>query len=239
MNDKPKSENGKICYVEIPADSVDVSAAFYREVFGWSIRTRGDGRIAFDDGIGGVSGTWVTGRKASTEPGLIFSIMVDSVTETVELLKTNGGKVVKEIQMGGDEVIVWFTDPAGNVISLYQHPGGGNGKICYLEIPAKDINKSADFYGKVFPWGIRKDNAENISFDDGIGLVSGMWTTELSTVDSGLIVYIMVDDVATTINAITLAGGVITQPVGMDLPSITARFSDPAGNILGLYQQPE
>jgi hypothetical protein len=32
-------------------------------------------------------------------------------------------------------------------------------------------------------------------------------------------------------------GGKIVQPIGADLPAITARFSDPAGNVLGLYQQ--
>jgi len=26
------------------------------------------------------------------------------------------------------------------------------------------------------------------------------------------------------------------QPIGKDCPEITARFSDPAGNILGIYQ---
>ena len=30
-----------------------------------------------------------------------------------------------------------------------------NGKICYIEIPALDIQRSADFYAKVFGWEIR------------------------------------------------------------------------------------
>ena len=40
-----------------------------------------------------------------------------------------------------------------------------------------------------------------------------------------------------TIKLVEENGGKITQQVGMELPEITARFSDPAGNILGLYQQ--
>jgi hypothetical protein len=28
------------------------------------------------------------------------------------------------------------------------------------------------------------------------------------------------------------------QPIGADLPEITARFRDPAGNVFGLYQEP-
>jgi len=53
----PTLGNGKICYVEIPADDIAKSATFYDEVFGWNVRKRGDGRLAFDDGINEVSGT--------------------------------------------------------------------------------------------------------------------------------------------------------------------------------------
>jgi len=48
----------------------------------------------------------------------------------------------------------------------------------------------------------------------------------------------MVDSVARTVDAVTIHGGGIVQPIGGDAPEITARFSDPAGNVLGLYQQP-
>ena len=39
----PTLANGKICYIEMPAVDVARSADFYSRVFGWSIRTRGDG----------------------------------------------------------------------------------------------------------------------------------------------------------------------------------------------------
>ena len=51
-------------------------------------------------------------------------------------------------------------------------------------------------------------------------------------------IYIMVDSVAATIDTVIANGGTIVQPIGMDAPEVTARFSDPAGNIIGLYQQP-
>ena len=31
----PTLGNGKLCYIEIPASDVQVSAEFYRDVFGW------------------------------------------------------------------------------------------------------------------------------------------------------------------------------------------------------------
>jgi predicted enzyme related to lactoylglutathione lyase len=69
----PTLANGKICYLEIPAIDVRRSAEFYEKVFGWRIRRRGDGSMAFDDTTGEVSGTWVVGRPASTQPGLLVS----------------------------------------------------------------------------------------------------------------------------------------------------------------------
>jgi predicted enzyme related to lactoylglutathione lyase len=48
----------------------------------------------------------------------------------------------------------------------------------------------------------------------------------------------MVDSVAATVDAIVANGGEIVQPIGGDAPEITARFRDPGGNVVGLYQQP-
>lgn len=118
------------------------------------------------------------------------------------------------------------------------HPTLGNGKICYLEIPAADIQQSADFYKSVFGWHVRERGDGHLAFDDGVGEVSGTWVkgrkpfTEL-----GILIYIMVNDMNHILEAIINYGGKIVQPVGMDAPEITARFSDPAGNILGLFQE--
>ena len=44
----PTRGNGKICYLQIPTTDVARSADFYQRVFGWNIRPRGDGSIAYD-----------------------------------------------------------------------------------------------------------------------------------------------------------------------------------------------
>jgi len=98
------STNGKICYIEIPAIDINASSTFYKEVFGWQTRRRGDGQIAFDDSVGEVSGTWVAGRKAATTPGLLIYIMVDSVAKTVEAVIANGGQIVQPIGMDAPEI---------------------------------------------------------------------------------------------------------------------------------------
>jgi hypothetical protein len=48
----------------------------------------------------------------------------------------------------------------------------------------------------------------------------------------------MVDSVEDTIKKVEANGGEIVQPIGADAPEITARFRDPAGNVVGLYQEP-
>ena len=120
---RPTLSNGKICYLEIPAIDVSVSVSFYQEVFGWQVRQRGDGSIAFDDTVGEVSGTWVTGRRPSPEPGILIYIMVDSVAAAIETVVAGGGKIVQPIGMDAPEITARFSDPAGNVFGLYQEPG--------------------------------------------------------------------------------------------------------------------
>jgi predicted enzyme related to lactoylglutathione lyase len=116
----PTLANGRICYIEMPATDIARSSEFYKKVFGWNIRTRGNGSVAFDDTTGQVSGTWVLGRPAAAKPGLLLYVMVDSVAATVEAVVANGGEIVQPI--GGDaaEITARFRDPGGNVIGLYQ-----------------------------------------------------------------------------------------------------------------------
>jgi hypothetical protein len=118
----PTLGNGKICYVEIPATDVALSADFYHKVFGWSIRQRGDGATAFDDAVGQVSGAWVTGRPPAAQPGFMIYIWVDSVAETVEAVVAHGCEIVQPIGADAPEITARFRDPAGNVVGLYQEP---------------------------------------------------------------------------------------------------------------------
>jgi predicted enzyme related to lactoylglutathione lyase len=122
-NDKPPTAaNGKICYIEMPAIDISASASFYKNAFGWNIRKRGDGATAFDDTTGQVSGAWVLNRKAMTEVGLLFYIMVDNIETAVKAVEANGGKIVQPVGMDAPETTARFSDPAGNVIGLYQEP---------------------------------------------------------------------------------------------------------------------
>jgi uncharacterized glyoxalase superfamily protein PhnB/catechol 2,3-dioxygenase-like lactoylglutathione lyase family enzyme len=114
---------GKICYLEIPALDVDRSAAFYREAFGWPSRVRGDGALAFDDTVGQVSGTWMTGRPPSAEPGILVYVMVADIGDALARVRAAGGEVVLDVDPDAPERVARVHDPGGNVIGVYQQPG--------------------------------------------------------------------------------------------------------------------
>ena len=118
----PASVHGKICYLEIPAVEISRSAAFYEAVFGWGIRTRGDGATAFDDAAGEVSGTWVTGRPPLGAPGVLIYIMVDDMASALARVVEHGGAIVQPVGADHPEITARFRDPAGNVLGLYQEP---------------------------------------------------------------------------------------------------------------------
>jgi predicted enzyme related to lactoylglutathione lyase len=118
----PTLANGKICYIEMPSTDIARSSDFYKRVFGWNIRKRGDGSASFDDTTGEVSGTWVLGRPPAATPGILFYVMVDSVVATLDAIVAGGGEIVQPIGADAPEITARFRDPAGNVIGLYQHP---------------------------------------------------------------------------------------------------------------------
>jgi uncharacterized glyoxalase superfamily protein PhnB len=118
---KPTLASGKICYLEIPADDVERSSQFYRDAFGWQLRTRDDGTVAFDDAVEEVSGSWVTDRPPSLEPGIMVYIMVANLEQVLAAVGAAGGEVLNRDAAPG-ELIGHVCDPAGNVIGVYQQP---------------------------------------------------------------------------------------------------------------------
>lgn len=117
-------------------------------------------------------------------------------------------------------------------------PTLGHGKICHLALPATDVEASATFYEQVFGWRLRRHDGGAITFDDGVGEVSGHVDPRLQPADGGPVVYVWVDDLAAAVEQVQQAGAEIVSPPGVDPGELTARFRDPGGNVLGIYQEP-
>jgi len=115
--------HGKICYLEIPANLAEDSARFYADLFGWTVRERGDGNLAFDDS-GSVSGTWVKESDRTPDERTRIYIMVDSITTSLDEIARRGGKIVTPRTEIGQNMGAFavFHDPVGNEFGLYEEP---------------------------------------------------------------------------------------------------------------------
>lgn len=113
------------------------------------------------------------------------------------------------------------------------------GEIRYVQIPASDVEASARFYAAAFGWGVRTNSDGERSFDDTSGHVSGAWRTDRAPADdAGVLVWVEVDSVAAALERIAAAGGEVVSPITPQRAGeAIATFRDPAGNVLGIFQQ--
>ncbi len=110
------------------------------------------------------------------------------------------------------------------------------GSLCHFEIPARDIQKSGEFYTKVFNWKL------NTSDFPGYGLLeltrephAGVEKRE--PFSNGVMIYIQVADISESLSMVKDAGGNIVKEK-TEIPNMGwfGLFSDPDGNVIGLYQ---
>jgi uncharacterized protein len=107
-----------------------------------------------------------------------------------------------------------------------------HGRVCYLQIPARDLMESAAFYEKVFGWKIERSYP---SFE-APGLI-GQWVTDRPPArEGGLLAWISVDRIDDVLDLVRAGGGEVLAPPTLDGPRWLATIRDPAGNALGIAQ---
>jgi PhnB protein len=110
---------GAVTYLHLPATDVRRAAAFYRDVFAWSINRPDSDRPSFDDAGGLLGGAWISDQLSAAAPGLLPYIYVADIDETVALIVAHGGAILTEPYPEGLLTIAIFRDPVGNVIGLW------------------------------------------------------------------------------------------------------------------------
>ena len=231
------------------------------DVFGFTERLRvsdPDGKVGhaqLNVGRGGVLlGAARPGFAPPKEVSQSLSVQVLDVDQHYEHAKQRGARIVHapttypygERQYSADDLeghrwtfsqTVADVDPkewgatASNIeseLALLPRP-----RVCYLEIPAIDVHKSAEFYEAVFGWNIRHRDTNRPSFDDATTYVSGAWVTGRRD----LLPYIWVDDIQQTLQRAIAEGAEIIKPVDKSSDNSIAIIRDPAGNLIGLYQE--
>lgn len=107
-------------------------------------------------------------------------------------------------------------------------------RICYLELPVRDVVSCKAFYGAAFDWDFTDfgpDYASTMSGDSDLGLNGdpSQWTTQLLPV-------ISVEDLEDSLERVEHAGGTVTLPIFSFPGGRRFHFRDPAGHELAVMQ---
>jgi uncharacterized protein len=114
----------------------------------------------------------------------------------------------------------------------------GHGRLSYIQIPAANVGESASFYAAVFGWVIRGGGDAHLSFTDTTGDMIGAWVTgRTPSREPGVLPYIYVHGVDAALERVTASGGEIVRPPYPEGDLWVATFRDPAGNVVGIWQQ--
>lgn len=114
-------------FIEIPAADFARAVNFYERVFGVKLSVCDDcptEKMAFFPDLSakpGLAISWTSGFSPSKD-GILVSLNVGSIEETLERISANGGRVVRErtkIEAEGRGYFALFCDSEGNTLGLY------------------------------------------------------------------------------------------------------------------------
>ena len=106
-------------------------------------------------------------------------------------------------------------------------------RIDYVEFPATDLEATKRFYASVFGWTFRDWGPSYVSFDDG--RMHGGFRAEDEVAPCGVLVVLYAADLEAVKQAVVEAGGVITEDTFSFPGGRRFHFSDPNGNVLGVW----
>ena len=155
---------GVPCWIDLIQPNPDATAAFYRDLFGWSyeVRTPEDAPASYAYArLDGLVVAAVGGPPRGTEPtGWTTYVTVESADETAARVTSNGGTLLSspdDIPRAGRGATC--LDPFGAAFGVWQPgdlkgvelvnaPGSWNFSILDVDDPSA----AQDFYGSVFGW---------------------------------------------------------------------------------------
>jgi len=110
--------------------------------------------------------------------------------------------------------------------------------VCHIKIPAPDLNKAREFYGKIFGWEISVlPDGMYAFFNDGED--HGAFCARSKPSDDGVILFISVDDIPSKLKEIVAAGGqeLTAKTKISDEYGYFAFFRDTNNGKMGLWSQ--
>jgi uncharacterized protein len=117
--------------------------------------------------------------------------------------------------------------------------------VVWFEVMGKDGAKLRSFYGELFDWTY--ENVEGMDY----GMVQGASAENMPSIPGGIgtapegapnyqTFYVAVDDIPAALEkAESLGGTKMVEPMDLPMGGKIAIFSDPEGNMIGLFKGPD
>ena len=141
--------HGQIGYVQVPALDLRRMAAFYNEVFGWTVDPDNGGFEA-----PGMIGQFTTELSPARTGGPVLWIWADNLFPTLSRVEAGGGTLRGRPQLdGGERWLAEIDDPAGNRIGLVT---GARTAQPQTMIAVRDVEASSRWYQQLL--GLRSDH---------------------------------------------------------------------------------
>jgi len=110
--------------------------------------------------------------------------------------------------------------------------------IVHIEFASADFERTAAFYGQLFGWETQQNATASYMKFDGADGPSGGWVRADMVQSPGPIPYLVVADLAATMEKVEKAGGrVIARRMTFAGGGDVGLVADPDGNVLGLWMK--
>ena len=113
-------------------------------------------------------------------------------------------------------------------------------QVNYIEIPAKDLGATKEFFGRLFDWKFVDYGDEYVAFNDG-HLDGGFYKSEkvTTTANGGALVIFYAADLEASQQRVVEAGGTVAREIFSFPGGRRFQFHDPNGNEFAIWSDNE
>jgi predicted enzyme related to lactoylglutathione lyase len=243
---------GKFTWFDLATDDPAGARAFYGAVFGWRFRDVQGAPASYtiiENGASRVGGMFARSRPPGARVGSrwLSLISVRDAAKTAQLVRQRGGTVLLEpttIKSRGTHAV--FRDPQGAVFGVLASEDGdpaddavADGDVFWLDLFTPDPQRAAAFYAEVGGYevgeGDTRIGVKRRYLLNGAIARAGVVVQQSAGLGAGWLPYILVDDVAATVERARAAKGkVIVAPRADLLDGNLAVVADPNGGVIGI-----
>jgi predicted enzyme related to lactoylglutathione lyase len=246
-----QSHPGKVIWMDLVTHDVRRASDFYRQVFGWAIRLNEDGGFAEAKYRGRPVAAFVRYEDDAPEDAAqwLVSISVPDVDAAAVAAREQGGQVLEGPERLKDRGRWALISDSRGALLMFLKANGGDppdeaavaNEWLWAELWTDDPGAAVEFYESVVGYEsveARESNGGELQVlgRDGVAratVVKSPW----EEVKPNWLAYLLVDDLAATLDAVESNGGEVLVPPAAAGDGDVAIVADPTGGVFALQNR--